>query len=346
MGIFYLFLSFYIGALIYLANKVEIDRHVGASPGGEQRFTLVRWMLFGVIAVKFLSTLVIVQLAYVSSSTAILKQLDIQPPSVDPNAALLNFALMLVVGYVCFQIILSDAFRQQIRRLVGSTNLYNPGSSIHMVALVLLLCFTSFVLDQVVENQVGSGGSISVLALALQDFLLVMGTFLGIGMAIRRNLPQSLERLGLQIPTLNDITWGIGSGLLLIGATLLMVQIWSLFVPINQIEQQNAAADEMVKSFNTLPLAFLLSFMAAVSEEILFRGALQPVFGLVPAGIFFALSHVQYALTPVALIIFVVGLGLGWLRRRRNTTSAILAHFVYDFVQLAIQIMVVQAGGG
>jgi hypothetical protein len=101
-----------------------------------------------------------------------------------------------------------------------------------------------------------------------------------------------------------------------------------------------------VKLFNTLPLAFLLSVMAAVSEEIIFRGALQPVSGLPLASAFFALSHIQYALTPATLIVFVVGLGLGWLRLRRNTTSAIMAHFVYNFVQLALTVLVLQASGG
>ncbi len=104
--------------------------------------------------------------------------------------------------------------------------------------------------------------------------------------------------------------------------------------------------DELLKAFNTLPLALLLSGLAGVSEEILFRGALQPIFGIWLAALFFALSHLQYALTPATLIIFVVGLGLGWLRQRRNTTTAIIAHFVYDFVQLAISILVVQAVGG
>jgi len=57
--------------------------------------------------------------------------------------------------------------------------------------------------------------------------------------------------------------------------------------------------------------------------------------------LFFALVHMQYTLTPATLIIFVVAVGLGILRRRQSTTAAIIAHFVYNFVQLALAILAV-----
>ena len=87
---------------------------------------------------------------------------------------------------------------------------------------------------------------------------------------------------------------------------------------------------------NTLAFAFLIAFGAAVGEEIAFRGALQPIFGLWPTAVFFALTHVQYTLTPATLLIVGVALGLGWLRKRFNTTAAIVAHFAYDFTLLAL----------
>jgi membrane protease YdiL (CAAX protease family) len=62
------------------------------------------------------------------------------------------------------------------------------------------------------------------------------------------------------------------------------------------------------------------------------------VFGLWPTTIFFALVHIQYTLTPATLIIVVVGFGLGWLRRRYNTTPAIVTHFLYNFVSIALVI--------
>ena len=86
-----------------------------------------------------------------------------------------------------------------------------------------------------------------------------------------------------------------------------------------------------------------LSLTAAVSEEILFRGALQPVFGLPLTTVFFVTFHDQYTLSPAMLIVLSVGLGLALLRRYQSTTSAIIAHFIYNFVPVVIVIAWPQA---
>jgi membrane protease YdiL (CAAX protease family) len=62
------------------------------------------------------------------------------------------------------------------------------------------------------------------------------------------------------------------------------------------------------------------------------------VFGLWPTSILFALIHMQYTLTPATLIILGVALGFGWLRQRYNTTVAIMAHFLYNFIPLAVNV--------
>ena len=69
-----------------------------------------------------------------------------------------------------------------------------------------------------------------------------------------------------------------------------------------------------------------------MGEEILFRGALQPVFGIVFTSLLFAVVHVQYGLTPITLAVFLLGLILGILRKRTNTTVTILVHFGYNFI--------------
>ncbi|MEP0762854.1 MAG: CPBP family intramembrane metalloprotease, partial [Chloroflexota bacterium] len=88
----------------------------------------------------------------------------------------------------------------------------------------------------------------------------------------------------------------------------------------------------------TIGLAFVLATTAAVGEEIAYRGALQPVFGLWPTAIVFALTHAQYTLTPAWLIILGVAIVFGWLRQQYGTAAAMLAHFVYNFVPLAFTI--------
>jgi membrane protease YdiL (CAAX protease family) len=78
------------------------------------------------------------------------------------------------------------------------------------------------------------------------------------------------------------------------------------------------------------PTFVLIAILAGVSEEILFRGALQPKFGIILTATAFALVHVQYGPSLILAVIFIHGLGYGLLRRYLDTTAAISAHLMYD----------------
>ena len=94
---------------------------------------------------------------------------------------------------------------------------------------------------------------------------------------------------------------------------------WQFLTPPETFEEQTRASDALAESVDTVWLALVLAGSAAISE-IAFRGALQPVFGFW-ATLIFALTHMQYAFTPAALIILGVALAFGWIRLRFNTTS-------------------------
>jgi membrane protease YdiL (CAAX protease family) len=107
------------------------------------------------------------------------------------------------------------------------------------------------------------------------------------------------------------------------------------------IRQQSEFSGQIASSVTTLGLALLIAFTAAVGEEIAFRGALQPIFGLTLTSLLFAVIHVQYTLTPASGLILVLAFTLGWLRLRYNTTVAIIAHFLYNFVLLFLAVVAV-----
>ena len=75
----------------------------------------------------------------------------------------------------------------------------------------------------------------------------------------------------------------------------------------------------------------LLGLSAGVGEELLVRGALQPRTGLLWASVLFAAGHVQYTWFGM-LTIAMLGIALGLVRNRANTTTAILVHVIYDIV--------------
>ena len=80
----------------------------------------------------------------------------------------------------------------------------------------------------------------------------------------------------------------------------------------------------------SIPGILTLGLAAALGEETVFRGALQPRFGLLLTAVLFALLHSQYGISFSTLAVFLVGLVLGVLRIRANTTTAMITHAVYN----------------
>jgi membrane protease YdiL (CAAX protease family) len=85
--------------------------------------------------------------------------------------------------------------------------------------------------------------------------------------------------------------------------------------------------------------ALLLGLSAGISEELLFRGAIQPRLGLLLATVLFAVGHLHFGLTLATLQIFVIGLVLGLVRNWTNTTVCILIHAGYNTVETLLGLL-------
>jgi uncharacterized protein len=120
------------------------------------------------------------------------------------------------------------------------------------------------------------------------------------------------------------------------------------YLPIQEIRallQKSLAASLQQRSW---PDFLILACIAGLSEEILFRGFLQPwlehtwnqTAGLIVSNLLFALVH---AITPLyAFLAFLIGLYLGIFldyHGERNLLIPIVIHTLYDFV---IFIVIVQ----
>ncbi len=321
----------YIGVTIYVANQQLVtDAYHG----------LLRALLYVAPALPFLYSVLLLQAAYFSLPV------DAQAITIDPGTAELNFGITIVISILSLQVIASNSVRQLLRRVLPADATYDPELPVHTAALVLMLLvlwmtISQFVLgggisglaQELAANQVGLGD------ILLEQVLWISASVLGVGYLLRRSGAQTLARLGLRLPTVQDFNWGIGIGLLLFGFVIVLGVIWTQSVSPQELQQQTAASEQLAQSFNSLPLALIISITVAIGEEIFFRGALQPVFGIWLTSIYFAALHTQYTLTPATLMIVVTALGLGWLRRRYSTSASIVGHFVYNFVQLALAII-------
>ena len=78
----------------------------------------------------------------------------------------------------------------------------------------------------------------------------------------------------------------------------------------------------------------LLTFVIAVCEELLFRGAIQFQFGPYWTSIVFAFIHFRYLRHWLMTgLVFSISYGLGWIYEETGTLWApITAHFLIDFI--------------
>jgi membrane protease YdiL (CAAX protease family) len=113
---------------------------------------------------------------------------------------------------------------------------------------------------------------------------------LGVGFAIRRGIPETLQRLGLRLPTRQDMGWGIGIGILAMIVVPVLLLLWSSVTSPEAFQAQTEAVAELDAAIVSLPLAFVVAISAALGEEIWMRGGLQPVFGNVITSVFFSLE--------------------------------------------------------
>lgn len=122
----------------------------------------------------------------------------------------------------------------------------------------------------------------------------------------------------------------------------------SRFLEREQVANQlylNATLDKP----HILGQVIVFALLAAVMEEVCFRGFLQPVVanfaggrwvGVVAAAAIWALGHAGHLKLPWVLEthLFVFGLLLGWVRERDGLLAAVSLHLTYNGIVLALHI--------
>jgi len=155
--------------------------------------------------------------------------------------------------------------------------------------------------------------------------LLALG-LAGVGVAVFRGWGPTLIRLGIIRPTWWQSVYAMTVAMFVVLLGWPANVLTYLLTP-HAYDAINAI---QAKTDTGLAVALVFAVLAGVSEETLFRGALQPRAGIVLTALLFAAIHLQYGATPILASVFVAGLAYGWLRQRMNTTTAIMAHASYD----------------
>jgi len=173
-----------------------------------------------------------------------------------------------------------------------------------------------------------SGGALAdAPGLAAQLLAEIAVAFAGVGLFVRRDWSAVRERLGLQAmrPAHAVLALaGLVAAVVLNGGSGWIEQhvFPALFAHDEDVTRMIAARLPFVTSL-------LLGTSAGVGEELMMRGALQPRLGIPLCSLLFASAHVQYSWFGM-LTVGLLGVLLGVIRARSNTTTAIVVHALYD----------------
>jgi len=172
--------------------------------------------------------------------------------------------------------------------------------------------------------------------LVVQGIAEVLLAFVLVGFPFSRDWRRTLERLDLHWPGRRTL-----AGAVLFTFALLAVSVasgalarWLQPEVVARIEERMVP---LTTEFGAPGWAFVLGVLAGAGEELLFRGAIQPRYGLLLTALLFTVVHVQYELSVVTLGVVGLAVLLGLERRWFGTTACILTHALYDTLAVLLQ---------
>jgi len=278
----------------------------------------------------------------------------------DPSAGgglLLGILLYFVAALVAGAMLL-----RPVRVAVSKVMPIDPDNFVHKIALtiitlVFLACFTPLLvlggkpplLNLVGTNGTAIGGSsvsVQLLDPIYQLLWTIPTVFVMAGWLVERKFPDVLKRLGLVRPTTQQVLFGLGFGVLLALAGMFVIDpaIGWIWQTLGWQTTNGAAFNQLLGALNSVIGAVIIGITAGLGEELQVRGLLQPRLGLVAATLVFTGLHAfQYGVDAL-LSVFIVGIILGVVRARTNTTTSALVHGMYYFFLVIVAVLATNWG--
>lgn len=210
----------------------------------------------------------------------------------------------------------------------------DPDNWLHATALVFAILFAglsattalSVDLGKLLDSPIGMDGII------LQGIMFAALALIGVGWLSRKGMKEALNRLDIRKPSKKELGLSLAFTGIILGLVIAVGLAVSAFYP----EYLNSGSDATVKMLGeiTIAVAVIVSLCAGIGEELLFRGAMQPRFGILLTSVIFTVAHIQYP-NPIQLgSLFAMSLIFGYERQKAGTVACIITHTLYDFFVL------------
>jgi uncharacterized protein len=256
-----------------------------------------------------------------------------------PSATLGLLTLGLLALLAAPTILLARAVRRALARWLP----LRPDVFRHWVGLVVLVWFTlmplallpllggqpplAAVVERLSDEELAYSPWGDVASLLWSIGLCIVAT----GFPLVRSGPAVRDRLGLRWPGWRRIAVGVGLSLLLVALVfVVVVPLTDAVLTALGVSEPSGGYFEKLVGPVDVGGAVLRAVKAGIGEELVWRGLVQPRYGLVPAALGFAAMHgFQYGPSSL-VVVLVLGICLGLVRRWSNTTAAIVVHGSYD----------------
>ena len=227
-----------------------------------------------------------------------------------------------------------------VRVLLARIGDFNPDDPVHMLGTGIFLGVLGFLGGQLISApEPDEVGSFDVGPIIVQGVFFVALAVVAVGYRIDRDLADVVKRLNLNRPTYSGMAVALAA--VVVGfVTSGMASAITRATNEKYADEIDRSLEVMTTSSPSYLAAPLIGISAGVGEELLFRGALQPRYGIVPTSLLFALLHSQYGLSFITLGTFLLGCLFGIVAKRYGTTHAIVAHATYNTLAVVISTLV------
>jgi membrane protease YdiL (CAAX protease family) len=222
-----------------------------------------------------------------------------------------------------------------VRAFVATYTPFDPTSATDMSGLCVVLSITIgyFVLSLVNNNPEEVDQSVDNGYLIVQVAAYIALAYAAVGVGFRRTFDEATTRLGLRWPSKRTLLIAVG----FVGIALVISAIASGLTAAIQPD----VSDKIQQSLQNMtsdvqnPIgAIILGLSAGIGEEIFFRGALQPRFGIGLTSVLFAVLHTQYGFSVTSVGILGIGIMLGYERKKYGTPAAMTTHAIYNILSV------------
>lgn len=157
----------------------------------------------------------------------------------------------------------------------------------------------------------------------------------GIRFMWRRTPQETRVRLGLVTPTPRTALVALLAAVVLVGVAIGGQRLTMLLSPTIATNTARISMQALA-NIGGLGAAAAGAILLGIGEELLFRGAIQPRYGVFLTALAFAGLHTQYGFPLAPLTAFAAGLVLGLARRYADTNASILAHVLFVATMIAL----------